>query len=229
MRNILLLRHAESEKNSNLQFASKDGMEALTNAGIRSSEAIASDFRDFERATGRKIGLVASSISQRSTITASIIAKALGCKKTEITGLESIGSGFLAGVSEVEAWRVHPGYMKALELYRAGLYNSYDIPEFEGKEDKKVFERRVSAALDAVVLGTELDLVIVAQRSPITAILLRVAREFYRYPKDFFGHIQLDLGRVSWISSSPRAWTIHAVNLSTNLVATRALEELTHG
>jgi broad specificity phosphatase PhoE len=120
----------------------------------------------------------------------------------------------LAGKTEEEAAASHPEYVEALRLYRAGLLNSYDIPSFEGKEDKRAFESRVACEVARILdHGNESLKVIVTHRSPITAALIDFARRYHGYPADFFGHVQLDLGRLSWVEEIENGrWRIRQVN-----------------
>jgi broad specificity phosphatase PhoE len=91
--------------------------------------------------------------------------------------------------------------MEQLELYRAGLFNSYKLSGYaEGVQE---FEGRVAQALSDInaVEGESVHLVI-AHRSSITAILLRMARLSLGYPIDYYGYVHLDVGRLSAFSQS---------------------------
>lgn len=213
MQNVFLVRHTESDKNTQATFAARDGGEVLTPIGQVQARTIGQALATLSSNLGRKIGFVASSKSMRSMQTAELIAAELECNVQVFEGLASIGSGILAGATEQEAQATHGSYMRALRLYRAGLFNSYDIPEFEGKEEKRVFEARVNAAYLEITRNENSDIIVVSQRSPITAMLLEVARANHGYPQDFFGFVQLDLGRVSWIVKSETGSSeIKAVN-----------------
>lgn len=211
--NVLLLRHAEATKNVAASFSrTEGGGDELTAEGRTSSLALADSLSAIEIKFGLSFRKVISSRSPRSAATAEAIATRLKREWAAVDGLESIRSGVLAGKREAEAWTTHPEYMKALTLYRAGLFNSYNIPEFQDKEDKKAFEHRVTAAFEEIVGSDAGDAVVIAQRSPITAILLHCARRAYGYPRDFFGHVQLDLGCISWIVANGTSFNITAVN-----------------
>jgi len=210
--NVFLVRHEEATKNVTGSFAATGIGDELTADGRRAALALASSLREVECKFGLNFTRIISSQSPRSITTAESIAESLGRPWRVAAGLESIRSGVLAGKRERDAWSTHSEYMRALTLYRAGLFNSYKIPEFTDKEDKKAFERRIVAAFEAVLGSDERDVVIISQRSPITAILIYCARRSCGYPEDFFGHIQLDLGRVSWVVAEKGSVAIRTVN-----------------
>jgi broad specificity phosphatase PhoE len=209
---VFVCRHAEAVKNQQASFASAGVADDLTDGGTRDASAIARNLSTMVERRGIKIQAVLSSASLRSVRTAEVIAGSFGCLASASAGLDSIRSGVLAGVPEADARRTHPEYMRALSLYRAGLFNSYNIPEFEGKEDKRAFERRVVGAFSEFTAKATGGAIVVAQRSSITAILIHCARQSGAYPSDFFGHVQLDLGHVSWLSLTAGRWSIQAVN-----------------
>lgn len=210
--NVFLVRHAEATKNVATSFSKTEGTDELTPEGLNSALELADSIAAVEKKFGLNFRRIISSRSPRSAATAERIATRLMRESAIVDGLESIRSGVLAGKTETEAWTTHPEYMKALTLYRAGLFNSYKIPEFKDKEDKRAFEQRVTAAFCKIVEADSGDAIVIAQRSPITAILLYCARTSYGFPHDFFGHVQLDLGRISWISAEDGSFNIRAVN-----------------
>jgi broad specificity phosphatase PhoE len=108
--------------------------------------------------------------------------------------------------------------MKQLQLYRKGLFNSYNFTVADNKEPKLAFEARIASCLDKIMCATDEDVkVVVSHRAPITAMLTAVARSAYNYPHDFSGYVELTLGYVSLLErSEARAWTIHEVNISTH-------------
>lgn len=212
--NVFLVRHGEATKNVAVSFSKTEGTDELTAEGVTSTLQLADSIVSVERKFGLSFRRVISSRSPRSAATAESIAMRLSRESAVVDGLESIRSGVLAGKTETEAWATHPEYMRALTLYRAGLFNSYKIPEFQDKEDKRAFEHRVAAAFLKIVESDYDDTIVIAQRSPITAILLYCARQSYGFPHDFFGHVQLDLGRISWIFAERGAFRIRAVNVS---------------
>ena len=217
--NVFLVRHEEATKNVAGSFAATADGDELTANGRRSSLALAERLRELEPKLGLEFTRIISSRSPRSMATAETIAEHLRREWSVTDGLESIRSGVLAGQRESAAWSSHPDYMRALTLYRAGLFNSYAIPEFKDKEDKKAFERRVIGAFEGIVNSDERDVLIISQRSPITAILIDCARRSYGYPRDFFGHVKLDLGCISWVVANDGSRTIRAVNSAASALA----------
>jgi broad specificity phosphatase PhoE len=118
----------------------------------------------------------------------------------------------LAGIEEVKARRIAPRFVDDLELYRAGVFNSYRLSGYG--EDVREFETRINASL-VRLLATDFKLVaIVAHRSSITASLIILARLSLGYPENFYGYIPLELGNLSaaFINLENVAWV--GVNIS---------------
>ncbi len=94
--------------------------------------------------------------------------------------------------------------------------NAYDVPRPSGYEDVRQFEFRVNQAIQKILEVPNEDLkVLVLHRSPITATLINFARQATGYPENYYGHIQLDLGYVSWITvDSQGKYNIRHVNIS---------------
>lgn len=213
---LLLIRHCESLKNQREAFSSSSDDEALTEAGREQALVLADELRRWVAKTGRKVDSVYSAESSRSQLTADLIGGGLGAPTVTCRDLRSTFAGALAGHSESEARRSHPRFMEELALYRHGLFNAYKFSVAEGKEDKRAFEARVARCVDSI-LASENGTVklVVTHRSPITAILIRYARQLHRYPTNFFGYVGLELGKVSWLRGAHRdIEVIRAVNVT---------------
>jgi broad specificity phosphatase PhoE len=148
----------------------------------------------------------------RTKSAAEVTAAAIGCNIRVDSGLNAISAGSLAGMREAQARQFAPGFVDDLELYRAGVCNSYHLTGYG--EDVQEFERRVKASLERL-LGTDFKVVVVVgHRSSITASLIFLARLSLDYPENFYGYIPLDLGHLSamFIDSDDITWV--GVNLS---------------
>lgn len=219
---LLLIRHVESEKNVLPQFSHGDGREPVTPNGIRQGEALADAMRTLLRSGGGQTSRMAAlhtADTQRSDASARLICQRLGCPKYEHTDLRPISSGRLGGLSEMEARVLAPDFTQALELYRAGVLSSYQIPGYG--ESVTAFEHRVGKCIDGICSRAEPVQIVVAHRSPITATLIRYARVSLGYPAGFYGHIPLDVASVSGLVL--RGASIHwlGVNLRTEELAAR--------
>ena len=107
-----------------------------------------------------------------------------------------------------------------LELYRAGIANSYCIGGYG--EDVRLFESRVASELMALEATAKEVLLVVAHRSSLTAMLLGLARRSLGYPSAFYGYVQLDLGHISAIrmeDSGSMTWL--GVNLTPQVLEDR--------
>jgi broad specificity phosphatase PhoE len=211
---LLLIRHLESEKNIANTFSSSDDFEPLTRSGQAEGMNLANDLARFISYRKLRVGAVYSANSQRARTTAEFIAHRIGVPVLPFDGLVSIGSGQLSGMREEQVEEIEPDLVWKLHLYRAGVYNSYDIRLGSGAESIPDFERRVQKTVSAILAIPDEDLkVIVTHRSPLTATLLHFARSFLNYPNNFYGYIQLDCGKLSFVEKTDDGrWLIRRVN-----------------
>lgn len=194
---LLLLRHPESTKNLLQLFSSKDGIEPLSERGEEQIAQIRAALQALMKSYGISPDdvLVTSSSSLRSAAAATQISEKIGSKVVLDDGFKSINSGSTAGKSELESFESQNDFMRMLELYRAGVLSSYDIVGYG--ESVQDFEARVIRSLDIAIAGKHKLVLVIAHRSSITASLIYLARMSLKYPKDFYGYIPLDLGKVS--------------------------------
>lgn len=199
---LILVRHADSEKNRTGRFSSDVVSDKLTHAGsIEISQLLVTLRSIFEHTSIRGVSLCSAS-SGRAVATAEAISDSFQLPIKKLHGLASIYSGSLAGQTEDWARENKSSYMAWLDLYRSGLASSYDIPRPDGGESLQNFESRIDGAVDEVLSMSGDTKVIVAHRSPITAILIKYARLYLAYPKDFFGYIPLGTAGICLINLS---------------------------
>jgi broad specificity phosphatase PhoE len=212
---ILLIRHLESTKNLRNSFSSDSNSEALSHNGHAEGSRLAADIGAFAQLTGRSVQGVHCSASNRTEYTARLIASEIGTSVLTHVELRSFHVGVLAGSSEQRAAHILPEFMQQLALYRSGLFSSYDLSLPAESEVPRNFERRVMVKLTEIMTEKRDLEILVLTRSVITAVLIAIARSAYGYPDSFYGHVPLDLGRVSWLTSkSGIGWLIRAVNVS---------------
>jgi broad specificity phosphatase PhoE len=192
---LVLLRHAESTKNTISRFSTTDGQESLTDAGreqtVVIARALSSQLREVDSAS---IGFF-SPPTQRSLATANVLSG--DASVTIIDDLAPIRSPH-PGLTEVEVARRDPEFFRLLTDYRNGLRSAYDIPRASG-ERVLDFEQRVSRAIDFALGEGHQMTVVVGHRSTLTATLLRAARLLTGYPQGWYGHVSMPLCSVSTI------------------------------
>src|SRR5437762_8763267 len=105
---VFLIRHCEAAKNIDTTFSGSDGSDGLTDKGRREAADLANAIAVVERRFELRFARVVSARSPRARQTAFALATALEREILVQEGLESIGSGVLAGRSETEAWQRHP-------------------------------------------------------------------------------------------------------------------------
>lgn len=206
---LVLLRHAESSKNTNPSFSATDGAEHITAQGMRQLAAIISAIdRYYYELRPSSLGIF-SSPTQRSLATASEIAN--HHRVVSIDALRPIRSPY-PGMSEADVAGRDPHFMTLITDYRNGLRSAYDIPRGGGEQIRE-FENRVAAGISEV-LSHKNDLnVIVGHRSTITATLLRAARTLFDYPENWYGHVNVPLGSISLLSFNIDGVCCHIADL----------------
>lgn len=211
---LIIIRHAESIKNTNVQFSSENDLEHLTPKGISDSLDVANILKVFLQKKLLLCKKIYSANSTRAINTSKIIAEELGLTLQVEESLRSTKPGSLAGKSEEEAKKTNPEFIDQLYLFRNGLFNAYDFTVAEGKEPKKDFEKRVADCLYNILSDESENIkIVVAHRSTITTILLGFAKAYYNYPVNFSGHVPLELGHISLLKKEVAGnWRILKVN-----------------
>ena len=198
MRHILLIRHAESEKNRSGSFSSASDSEPLTAEGRAASDNVARALR-----ACLKWGSVEVHAAQsgRAQLTAEHIADTVQSDVHLHEELRSISLGNRSGATEEDLERTDPSFIADLTLYRSGLLNAYDVRTPPGAEDHYLFERRVNATIAGVVRASCAAVVVfVLHRSSLTAALIEIARRHRNYPDSFYGYVVLDLASISSVT-----------------------------
>lgn len=139
--NLLLIRHLESYKNTKRMFSSKEDNESLTERGKESGIQLAEGLKKFILKENLLIKYVHSAASKRAEATSSIIASHNNLIIKSYNNLGSIKSSNM-GESEQAVINTNPDFMKGLNLYRMGLYNSYKIKRSNNHEPLLKFEKR---------------------------------------------------------------------------------------
>jgi broad specificity phosphatase PhoE len=207
-----LIRHLESVKNVNKTFSSIKDSEPLTKNSYKKGIELGHTIYEIQDITNIPITGIFTAKSERSTSTAKFISDQLGCNYIPMSDLRSIRYAS-QGISESKASQATPRFIKELELYRCGLFNSYDISTPEGSEELGEFESRISKTLKKVIRHNGDGIkIIIAHRSSITASLVYFAREFHKYPDDFFGFVRLNLGYGSLIKINKNSSSIDIIN-----------------
>ena len=198
---LLLMRHLESTKNTCKQFSSVDNCEGLTSNGQVNGYNIAVSIENFVKTHNYTVNKIYCANSTRALETAKIIADRLEVGICAFNELLSNNSGVLRGKSETEACEMNPAFIKQLQLYRAGIFSSYDFVQVINREDKHCFEKRVNNCLDKILNNDPSTLkIVVLHHSSLTAVIIKYARKFYNYPKTHYGHVACELGNMYLIS-----------------------------
>src|SRR5208283_2096107 len=139
---LFLIRHPESFKNIKNQFSSDTDDEKLTPKGKNDCILIANGISKIILERNLFCKNIYCANSTRSIETAKVISEELNVTIKIEEALRSTKPGALAGHTEEEARKSNPVFIEQLNLYRAGLFNSYDFKVAENKEPKKDFEKR---------------------------------------------------------------------------------------
>lgn len=212
--NILLIRHLESTKNIDNSFSSSENLEPLTDQALKSGTDLGEQISVLSSVLNTRVKNVYCAKSERAISTARLISDMLKAKVISEEDLTSIRYS-ANGVSESNAKKDNPAFIRNLELYRKGLLSSYDIATPKGSEKLEDFEKRVDNVMNRIHDENQSGLIIViAHRSSVTAALLRYARLYHNYPSRFFGYIELSFGYASLVQLSGEKPFIRYVNLA---------------
>ncbi len=218
MVNILLVRHLESIKNVDKIFSSTFASDPLTSNGIADGEKLADSLAKFSSDRNLKANCIYTSNAQRALATANIISQRMGITCKGYDELLSFNMGGYSGEKEDDLIKKDPNLHEQLDLYRVGLFNSYNLSLPSAAEMPLMFEKRVNDKVrDIISIPGESLKIIILHRSPLTAILIDFARRYYRYPTDYYGFIKLDIGFISWLTmEDDKIGKINKVNVSPN-------------
>lgn len=194
---LLLMRHLESDKNICGQFSSDSDAESLTREGREKAFEVAEEIKYFADRNHLTVNRVYCAASNRAKETAGFIADEFDVQISAFEDLRSNNSGALRGKNEDEALQLNPIFMKQLKLFRAGIFSSYDFEKVSEREDKRSFEKKVNGCLNRIMSGDAGNLrIVIMHHSSLTAAVIRYAREYYSYPKDYYGHVACDFGNI---------------------------------
>jgi broad specificity phosphatase PhoE len=197
---ILFVRHLESTKNLEDRFAKKDDSDSLTELGLKNTKDLAVEVWRFVQSLTDRGVMVASSDSPRAVESALALAKLGKLEVFQDKELRSIVVPETEGLSAVEILESDPGAAREYNLYRAGLFSSYEL-KYTGKYSK-VYEASVDRALRKYLKVAADVCVIFAHRSTFTTALIAYARTLGHYPNEFFGFLPIDFGSSTLVEFS---------------------------
>lgn len=200
---ILLIRHLESEKNINNRFSTPENKEHLTDGAKQEGTELAKSIKKFIFNHKLNVDSIYCADSARAVETAEIMATSLSIKVVAFEDLLSTKTGILQGKNEDEAKDICPKYIEELELFRAGIFSAYNFTKVPNKEDKYVFETRVTNRIENIMCNeTKEDVkIIVLHHSSLTAAVIYFARKCLNYPMDYYGLVVANYGGIYWIHS----------------------------
>lgn len=195
---VIIARHAESTKNINKTFATLEDSEPLTNNGIEQAKLMAVSIREFIRSNNYLCCQVFVANSSRAIATGSYIANSIDCELVPVDEFISIKNNeSLVGIDEEKAKEIDSLFMNELELSRAGIFNAYLHTSNLTKDMVINHEKMAYTKYLEILSKTKQDVAIfVMHHSSLTAILINIAREYYHYPKKFYGNIECELGNI---------------------------------
>src|SRR5579885_672873 len=208
---VYLLRHFESEKNRKATLSKLADDDSLTEQGRKRCISFAQALHNEVRADALEMNTIVTSSAARAIETAKIIASTLEIDDVRVCSfLRSTWSGPYAGLSSRKIRSINKTWYDSFQLYKAGLFNQYQFDQGHlviGAESKRSFERRVVDGLLATLDGLSgTAVLVVANRSSLTAILLHFARKYY-------GYVQIDLGSVTVLEQAANGdWKFLKVN-----------------
>lgn len=200
---IFLLRHFESTKNTQVTFSSIDDKEELTENGIMQGKRVSDNLRQILELKGLTVKNIYCAKSVRAQQSAELMATVLA-KDVQIqtfNELLSTKSKDILGKTKKQVMKSNPEFMRELSLYDAGIYNSYDFHREVGKDLKIEYERKVCKCIEEIVNNDveENAKIICLHNSSLTAAVINIARRLCQYPKNYYGKVISDNGKIFWI------------------------------
>lgn len=200
---IFLLRHFESIKNTHPTFSSIDDKEELTENGRIQGKLISEDLREIIKLNNWVIKKIYCAESIRAQQSAEIFAQVLSYP-VEIQSyreLLSTKSKDIVGKTKEQVRKINPQFIKELSLYDAGLFSSYNFHREYGEKLKKEYEKTVFNCIKKIISNNveENIKIIFLHNSSITAAVINYARELCEYPKNYYGKVNADNGKIFWI------------------------------
>ncbi|HEX8000865.1 MAG TPA: histidine phosphatase family protein [Pyrinomonadaceae bacterium] len=195
VKSIYLIRHAESVKNIGERFGDPKAQFSLTDEGIRQAENLAKllsmELEDYDPENI----VIVSNQESRANQTARVLYEKLHLQLLVLDELNPIDSGYLSGMSELDAWNLYPEIMRKKEKYRKGLLDGYQLM-YPGGESVVHFQGRVMKAFFSVISEQAQDVFLfVGHQSTITAILSFYMNQSKR--NKFYHYVKLDLCGIS--------------------------------
>ena len=195
----LLIRHCESKKNS-LGYLEFDN-DNLTDNGLKKANILANNINYFIKQNKILVNKLYCSPTIRSKETCKIIASKCKLTPVIINNLNSIRYSSEYNLTENEFKIKEKNFFNQLSLYRNGLFNAYFFQKLDNVDSQKEYESRVIKSLkNEIVEDNKNDIIIiVANHSSLTAIIIYFARIFNNYSNDYYGKIDIDLGNIYYI------------------------------
>ncbi len=222
---IILIRHSESQKNIASTFATVQNEEPLTKHGEDIALFAGQEILKYVETQRLQCKNIYVANSLRAIMTGKIISHVLGdVSVTPVDEFISLKNDVsLGGLSEEEVDKVNGQFIQELSLSRAGILNGYRFSSNWTKDIVCTHEiMAYKKYLDILFLNKNEDLVImVMHHSSITAVLINIARQYYGYPKDFFGNIECDLCNIFLIEYQGEKADIKLANVSADKLLKR--------
>lgn len=192
---ILLIRHAESEKNVEGKFSSNEDKENLSQHGMEQAQKLADNIYEYLKYNKFYCSKIYAADTTRAQETANEIAKKIKAEIYVVSEFRPLkNSNKLVGISETKANEVDPVFMNELQLNRAGIFNAYNHTSNFSKKNIVNHERLVFEKFLQIIEKNVSDvIIIVLHHSSLTDIIINLARKYYDYPKEFYGVISADL------------------------------------
>lgn len=213
---VIIIRHAESIKNTSDKFASVYDDEPLTRKGIEQAQLLADELYRYIEYNKLKCSSIFAANSLRAITTGTIISNKIETKLHCVDEFLSIkNKNSLSGLTEREVEKLDKTFTNELALSRAGIFNAYNYSSNLNVADIREHENGVYRRYKDIINDFTEDLqIIVMHHSSLTAAMINIARDYYGYPKDFFGNIEANLGSLYLINYDADKVRIDLANVS---------------
>lgn len=189
MQKLLIIRHAESEKNLHGQFDGDPKTDRLTAKGRELSATIG---QKMSSVLDKQSVAIYSASSGRAMQTGEEIFGDRFTSAEIVPEFGSMRSGAFAGMNDDEIRQNFPEFFQDLQKFRLGLISGYEIRVPKGADEWVSFEKKVTERLFRIETDAASFKVIVCHRSTMMALLVNLGRRFTGYPKSHFGFMNVE-------------------------------------
>ena len=189
---IILIRHAESRKNTENQYASIEGLEPLTEKANKQIEALITSIERIYLSSHKSSAIIYTAPEKRCKDTAQRIGVYFNIQSIVSQEICSFAALSTSGQNIAEVHKSNKELAAQVEKYQSGLMSGEEVSWPAGSIS--ILESRVKRFIDYCLVCNKRNIWIVGHKSSITCMAITLMRKYKIYPNDFYGYIDIPVG-----------------------------------